>query len=97
MIFHVTTQNNWEDALKNGFYAAPSWHSEGFIHMSMKHQVQGVLERYYQGMKNLVLLHIDESKLKAELKYELSPSVNQEFPHLFGTLNVDAVVEVEPL
>jgi uncharacterized protein (DUF952 family) len=97
MIFHVTTQNNWEDALKNGFYAAPSLHSEGFIHMSMKHQVQGVLERYYQGMKNLVLLHIDESKLKAELKYELSPSVNQEFPHLFGTLNVDAVVEVEPL
>jgi uncharacterized protein (DUF952 family) len=97
MIYHVTTQKNWEDALEHGAYAAPSLQLEGFIHMSMKHQVQGVLERYYQGMNNLVLLHIDESKLKAELKYELSPSVNQEFPHLFGTLNVDAVVEVEPV
>jgi uncharacterized protein (DUF952 family) len=43
------------------------------------------------------LLHVDESKLTAELKYELAASVNEEFPHLFGRLNLDAVVEVSDI
>jgi len=92
MIFHVTTKNEWEAALAVGKYEASSLHSEGFIHLSTKEQVSGVLERYYKGVDNLVLLHVDESLLSAELKYELSPSVNEEFPHLFGALNLEAVV-----
>jgi uncharacterized protein (DUF952 family) len=94
MIYHVTTKSEWDKALANGKYEAPSLHIEGFIHLSKKDQVSGVLDRYYKGMNDLVLLHVDETLLKAELKYELSPSVNQEFPHLFGALNVDAVVDV---
>jgi len=62
--------------------------------LSKQDQVSGVLERYYKGVTDLVLLHIDETLLSAELKYELSPSVNEEFPHLFGALNVEAVVNV---
>jgi uncharacterized protein (DUF952 family) len=77
-----------------GKYEAPSLHSEGFIHLSKQNQVSGVLERYYKGVSDLVLLHVDETLLSAELKYELSPSVNEEFPHLFGALNVEAVVNV---
>ncbi len=94
MIYHVTTKSEWEKALSNGKYEAPSLFSEGFIHMSKEDQVSGVLNRYYKGVNDLVLLHIDEKLLSAELKYELSPSVNQEFPHLFGALNVEAVVNV---
>ena len=94
MIYHVTTKSEWENALSIGKYEAPSLHAEGFIHLSKQEQVAGVLDRYYKGFNNLVLLHIDESLLSAELKYELSPSVNEEFPHLFGALNVDAVVNV---
>ena len=94
MIYHVTTKSEWETALSIGKYEAPSLFSEGFIHLSKEDQVSGVLDRYYKGVNDLVLLHIDETLLSAELKYELSPSVNQEFPHLFGALNVEAVVNV---
>jgi uncharacterized protein (DUF952 family) len=94
MIYHVTTKSEWEKALSIGKYEAPSLFSEGFIHMSQKDQVAGVLDRYYKGVNDLVLLHVDENFLSAELKYELSPSINQEFPHLFGALNVEAVVDV---
>ena len=94
MIYHVTTKSEWEKAVSAGKYEAPSLFTEGFIHMSQKDQVAGVLDRYYKGVGDLVLLHVDESMLSAELKYELSPSINQEFPHLFGTLNVEAVVNV---
>lgn len=97
MIYHVITKTAWQGALQQGFYAAPSLATEGFIHCSKKEQVAGVLERYYTNVNDLLLLHIDESRLKAELKYEVAPSVNEAFPHLFGQLNIDAVVEVSDI
>ncbi len=97
MIYHVVTAANWQKALQQGFYEAPSLALEGFIHTSKAEQVKGVLERYYAGQSNLLLLHIDESKLTAPLKFELAPSVNEEFPHIYGRLNVDAVVKTEKL
>ena len=97
MIYHVTDIEHWEAALQKGFFEVPSLHAEGFIHASLKNQVAGVLQRYYSGKNNLVLLHIDESKLTVPLKYELAPSVNEEFPHIYGPLNVDAVTKTELL
>ena len=97
MIYHVVTDANWQKALQQGFYEAESLAKEGFIHTSKAEQVAGVLERYYKDQSNLLLLHIDETKLTAPLKYELAPSVNEEFPHIFGRLNIDAVTKVEKL
>ena len=97
MIYHVVTQANWQNALQQGFYEAESLEKEGFIHTSKAEQVAGVLERYYQNQSNLFLLYIDETKLTAPLKYELAPSVNEEFPHIFGRLNLEAVIKVEKL
>jgi len=94
MIYHVVSRNKWEAALKQGFYEADSLKEEGFIHLSKQDQVKGVLQRYYRDQKDLLLLHIDETKLTAELKYEIAPSVNELFPHLFGRLNLDAVTEI---
>ena len=97
MIFHVVTQTNWQQAVQQGFYEADSLATEGFIHTSKAEQVAGVLDRYYKGETNLLLLQIDETKLTAPLKYELAPSVNEEFPHIFGRLNLEAVIKVEKL
>ena len=103
MIYHVVTEANWQNALQTagpggqGFYEAESLAKEGFIHTSKAEQVAGVLERYYKNQSNLFLLHIDETKLTAPLKYELAPSVNEEFPHIFGQLNLEAVIKVEKL
>ena len=97
MIYHVVTEANWQKALQLGFYEAESLATEGFIHTSKAEQVAEVLERYYKNQNNLFLLHIEETKLTAPLKYELAPSVNEEFPHIFGQLNLDAVVKVEKI
>ena len=95
MIYHVTQRHAWEQALRDGSYSAASLATEGFIHTSSREQVAGVLQRYYKNATDLVLLHIDESKLSSSLKYELAPSVNEMFPHIFGPINIDAVAEVE--
>ncbi len=97
LIYHVTTQQAWDDAVAKGFYAAASLEIEGFIHCSTTDQVAGVLERYYKGVTNLVKLVIDPDLLKSELKFELAPSVNELFPHVFGNINLDAVIAIQAI
>ncbi|HMK03659.1 MAG TPA: DUF952 domain-containing protein [Ferruginibacter sp.] len=97
MIYHVVARQNWEKAQQQGFYEADSLASEGFIHCSDAEQVAGVLERYYKDQTGLLLLHIEEDKLIPTLTYELAPSVNEEFPHIYGRLNLDAVIKVAEL
>ncbi len=93
-IYHITTQPEWTKAQQQGYYEAPSLHIEGFIHTSREEQVKGVLERYYKGKTDLLKLVIDTSKLSSPLKYELAPSVGEEFPHIYGVINLEAIVEV---
>jgi uncharacterized protein (DUF952 family) len=70
LIFHITPKNNALAARRTGEYRAESLSSEGFIHFSGIHQVLGVAERFYSGQHGLVMLVIETTKLKAELKYE---------------------------
>ena len=97
IIFHVTTSGEWEQARSQGYYEAASLATEGFIHCSTAEQVKGVIERYFAGVPDLIKLSIDSSKLQAPLKFELAPSINQEFPHIYGRLNLDAVTNAERL
>jgi uncharacterized protein (DUF952 family) len=97
MIYHVVTKEKWQQSLKDGFYEADSLATEGFIHASKENQVTGVLERYYHGQADMLLLHIAESKLVPVLRYELATSINEEFPHIFGRLNLDAVINISEL
>ena len=94
MIYHVTHSKDWEFAQAKGFYEASSLAKEGFIHASSESQVQGVLDRFYPSEKGLLLLHIEESLLNVPLKYELAPSLNENFPHIYGPLNLEAVVAI---
>lgn len=97
LIYHVTTNKEWNDAVKNGFYTAPSLQSEGFIHCSEEEQVKGVLERYFSGKTDLVKLTIDTEKLNSILQYDVAPSIQETFPHVYGPINLDAVIEVQKI
>jgi uncharacterized protein (DUF952 family) len=94
LIYHVTTKQEWNNAKEKGFYMALSLETEGFIHCSEAQQVDDVLKRYYRGKTDLLKLVVDTEKLSSEVKYELAPSVNENFPHVYGPINLDAVVEV---
>ncbi len=94
LIYHITTQSQWAAALAKGFYEADTLASEGFIHCSTEDQVEGVLERYYKNKKDLLRLTIQTDRLISPLLFELSPSINQEFPHIYGSINLAAVVMV---
>ncbi len=97
IIYHVTTAAAWNSAQKNGTYESPSLAKEGFIHCSQQEQVAGVLDRYFSDQKDLVKLVIDTDKLNSQFIYEWSPSTSATFPHVYGPINLNAVVEVEKI
>ena len=94
IIYHVTSEKEWKEAQSKGNYEAPSLATEGFIHCSEEGQVKGVLERYFKGREDLVKLVIDTNKLKHRLQYDTAPSMGEAFPHVYGPINLDAVIEV---
>lgn len=94
MIYHVTTTREWATNIQNNSFAPDAFAREGFIHSCESAQLAGVLQRYFKGRHDLVLLHIDEQKLTCQLKYETA-TAGELFPHLFGRINLDAVVRVE--
>lgn len=89
-------------AVARGSYAPTSLRDEGFIHCSTLAQVIDTANRFYRRQCGLVVLQIDESRLKPELKYEpptmkQGESAGELFPHLYGELNIDAVVKMVEL
>jgi uncharacterized protein (DUF952 family) len=97
VIYHITTQKEWNAAQPAGQYASASLKEEGFIHCSQEAQIPGVLQRYFAGKKDLVKLVIDTDKLQSQLIYEWSPSIADTFPHIYGPINTSAVVAAEPV
>jgi uncharacterized protein (DUF952 family) len=97
IIYHVTTREEWAAAKEQGHYKASSLATEGFIHCSEEGQVAGVLQRFFKNKNNLVKLTIDTDKLQHPLQYDLAPSINESFPHIYGPLNIGAVVSEEEI
>lgn len=94
MIYHITMPKNYEQDFDGENLTHPSLEAEGFIHCATLSQVAGVLERYFVGIDEITLLHLDESLLTSELKYEIA-TADEAFPHIFGKINKEAIVKVE--
>ena len=94
VILHIAEGPAWERAVAEGRYRGDTLDTEGFIHCSEPHQVIGVANAVFRGRRGLVLLAIDTARLASELRREALEPGAEEFPHIYGTLNVDAVVEV---
>jgi uncharacterized protein (DUF952 family) len=93
-IFHITTSSAWDEARAAGGYEPPSLQREGFIHFSGVDQVVGVANRAFRGQRDLVLLCVASDRLAAVVRHEHAEDAGEAFPHLYGPLNLDAVVEV---
>ena len=92
VIFHIATSGDWRTALSSGVYAADSLQAEGFIHCSTISQVLQVANNLFAGQSNLVLLQIDPQRVSSPIRYEDLYHAGELFPHIYGPLNLDAVV-----
>jgi uncharacterized protein (DUF952 family) len=92
LIFHIATREEWGAAA--GEYRPDTLETEGFIHCSEAHQVAEVANVRFRGREDLVLLWIDPTRVRAEIKYEDTSDGSGRFPHIYGPINTDAVARV---
>lgn len=97
MLFHVTTRTEWDPDAAS--HTPAGFAAEGFVHLATREQLAGVLERYFTGAADLLLLSLDPDALPSgALKWE--PGAGSDpgpFPHLYAPIPRDAIVAVEPL
>ncbi|HEY0640486.1 MAG TPA: DUF952 domain-containing protein [Pseudonocardiaceae bacterium] len=103
-IYHIALRAEWSAAQPAGVYEMSTrgvtLAQEGFIHCSQLHQVRGVADSFYgdlDGLDDLVLLTIDPELLSAPVRFEPPAPGLEDFPHIYGPLPVDAVVDVRPI
>lgn len=101
MILHITSRKEWLEAQARGEYIAPSLASQGFIHCSTEKQALNVANAFYRGQTGLVVLVLDETRIRSEVKWEPpdGPKVDSIsdadlFPHVYGPINLDAAASV---
>jgi uncharacterized protein (DUF952 family) len=94
-LFHIARADAWLAAQTVGEYRAPSLAEVGFIHLSTQSQWLTTLGRFYRGVAGLVLLVIDGERVGAPVRLEHADG--EDFPHLYGSLPLDAVTEVREL
>lgn len=94
IILHITSRRDWEGAQAAGSYRADTLASEGFIHCSTPEQAIPVANLVFRGRPDLVLLCIDPGRVAAEIRYENLEGGEESFPHVYGPLNLDAVIQV---
>jgi uncharacterized protein (DUF952 family) len=99
-ILHVTTRASWSAAQAQGQYSADSLAGQGFIHCSRISQILRVANVFYAGQPGLVLLVIDPERLASALRWDPGTDLPTElFPHIYGSINLDAVrrvIDFEP-
>jgi uncharacterized protein (DUF952 family) len=92
IIYHIAKKTDWVNAQFLRLYVVESLDSVGFIHCSTKTQILGTANSFFRGQQDLVLLCIEVSRVKAPIKYEQPEGDTRFFPHIFGPLNIDAVI-----
>jgi len=96
MLLHIAHGEEWARAEESGLYHTGSLGEQGFIHCSHPHQVIKVANTVYRGQRGLILLHIDPDRLDSRVVEE-DGGDGELYPHVYGPINVGAVVKVERL
>ena len=99
-LYHVALASDWEGAQAAGRYAVStrgrSLEDEGFVHCSFPEQVEATANRFYDDVDDVVLLRIDLDRLSCPVVVEDLVGSGEAFPHVYGAIDLDAVIEARP-
>lgn len=83
-IFHLVPRATWQ-ARPVGAWSPPSLETEGFIHLSLAHQLEGTIRTHLADLGDLLLIEADPELVGDSLRYERSRG-DDWFPHLHRAL-----------
>jgi len=83
-VYKIFTESEWNTFQETGqFKGSVDDLRDGFIHLSTKEQVAGVIERYFSGQHPLYIAEFSGPDFLQKLKWEISAS-GDVYPHLYG-------------
>jgi uncharacterized protein (DUF952 family) len=101
-IYHLALASDWHAAVHAGDYRVSTrgatLEEQGFVHCSHADQWQAVRDAAYADVTEpLLLLTIDTDRLTSPVVEEEVPGSDRPFPHVYGPIDLGAVVEVTPV
>lgn len=105
-ILHLAPANYFNSLPASEPYLPEAFAADGFIHCTKEPELMlKIANRFYKDLPGeLLVLVIDADKVAAEVKWEApahpdgsTASAGEPlFPHIYGPLNRDAIVEIRP-
>lgn len=93
LIFHLVKKNDWKEHKKDSRYYPESLESEGFIHCSSGKDIEATANLLFNGEEHILLIVINTTLIEPDLKYENDEDTGIKYPHIYGPLNLDAVID----
>lgn len=93
LLFHITTRDKWKQYQKDGNYEPESFESNGFIRCFTGDQIEDAANRLFPDKDEILLIVIDVSIIREEVKYKEDEETGEKFPHILGPLSINAVID----
>ena len=95
--FKILTADQWAQFEADGdFLGAPVDLADGYIHLSTADQLQGTLDKHFQGQAGLMIAEVDLTALAGLIRWEPSRG-GALFPHIYGALPITAILSSRQL
>ena len=96
LTYHLVAEPVYQDWDGSQDYTPDDYEQDGFIHCTDGiANVLATANRYYKDDdRHWLVLVIDKDLVRAEVKYEDAEKI---YPHIYGTLNRDAIVSELPV
>lgn len=96
MILHCMKEKSWNKVKDKKSFGKKDIRKFGFIYCSTVEYFWRVAPNFKNMDEPLVLICIDENKLNSEIRYEDSDNCGRLYPHIYGEINQDSVIQVLP-
>ena len=96
MILHCMKKSTWNERKTKEYWGQRNIDAEGFLHCSTVEYFWRVAPNFDEVEDELVIVCLDEEKIKSEVRYEDGDNCGRAYPHVYGLINNSAVIKVLP-
>lgn len=98
LLFHVTSKNEYKQNSREIAYGFKEIEKIGFVPCVEFNQIINFSNKNFKDIYNdMVVLCIDASRLKSEIKWESNENSNIISPNVYGLINKDSIIDVVDL
>jgi uncharacterized protein (DUF952 family) len=93
---HLVPTDSWESQKSGPTYVPEAYESDGFIHLTIgEANLMEIANLFYkQDVRMYSVLELDNERIAARVQFD---DDSGRYPHVYGPLNVDAVIAVHPV